>query len=146
MEDNLVYFQCVKDRSKLRIRIISSGYNKEANCQFPRAIRVCGRKYSAPPSAVKLAKGPAGKFFYRVQKKFIQTLEEEVKVDKVFGDEEEDHDCVVCLDKDHEVVIVPCGHYCLCGKCAKIIEKTSKKCPMCRGDIQLVVTRDMIQT
>ena len=145
MEDDLVYFQCVKDHSRLRIRIISSGYHNEANCQFPRAIRACGRKYSAPPSAVKLAKGPAGKFFYRVQRKFIQTLDEKVTIDKVFGDE--DCECVVCMDRDHEVVIVPCGHYCLCGECAQVIEKTSsKKCPMCRGDIELVVNRDQIQT
>lgn len=139
-----MHFQCVKDRGKLRIRIISPGYNKEANCQFPRAIRACGRKYSAPPSAVKLAKGTAGKFFYRVQKKFIQTLDEKVIIKKVFGDE--DCECDVCMDKKREVVIVPCGHYCLCGECAKAIEGTTGVCPLCRGDIEMVVTPDMIQT
>ena len=142
----LVYFRCVKERSRLRVRIISSGYNQAANCQFPRAIRVCGRKYSAPASDVTLARGPAGKYFYRVKKAGVEIVEEEseVKVKKVF--EEEDPDCVVCMDQDYDVVIVPCGHYCLCKDCASIIQGDTGLCPICRGVINKVVTRDQIQT
>ena len=50
MSDQQVYLECVREKSKLRVRIISPGYYSDANCQFPRAIRVEGRKYSVPPS------------------------------------------------------------------------------------------------
>lgn len=38
MED-IVRFKCVKEFGKLRIKIISQGYNPYANCQFPKNIR-----------------------------------------------------------------------------------------------------------
>jgi hypothetical protein len=40
-----VFLKCVKEGSKLRIKIISSGFFNEANCQFPKNIRVEGRKF-----------------------------------------------------------------------------------------------------
>jgi len=144
-----VQFKCIKQKSRLRVRIITPGYNNYANCQFPRNIRKEGCIYSAPSSAIKFARGPAGTFFYRVSKKDIKVISdidigtsEKVKIDKIY--EEESPDCVICMDNPHNVVIVPCGHYCLCNDCALILEKTSKKCPMCRGHIELVVTQDMI--
>lgn len=155
MSSPLVYFKCVKERSKLRVRIISPGYNNEANCQFPRAIRRDGGRYSAPPTAITFARGPAGKFFYRVSKSYIKTVdaieditqdlaEVKVSVDKVY--EDEDSGCVVCLDAGHEVVIVPCGHFCMCKECATTLQHSTHKCPMCRGRIDLLVTKDQIQT
>ena len=154
--DPLVYFQCVSDGPKLRVRIISPGYNREANCQFPRAIRVPGRKYSAPASYLRFARGSAGKFFYRVRKAGITVLDDgvevkfraddvKVKLDKVYG-EEDDPTCVICLSEERSVVIVPCGHYCMCTDCAGHIAHSTQKCPMCRGRVDLVVTRENIQT
>jgi hypothetical protein len=41
--------------------------------------------------------------------------------------------CVICQDKPIEYVVLSCGHYCLCGDCAKILQQTKKKqCPLCR--------------
>jgi len=40
---DIVYLQCVKVKNKLRVRITTPGYKNDANCQFPRAIRVEGR-------------------------------------------------------------------------------------------------------
>jgi len=35
--------------------------------------------------------------------------------------------CVVCLERTADHVVVPCGHLCLCGDCAKkVIAKTTK--------------------
>ena len=62
----LVYLRCVREGPKLRIKIISPGYHNEANCQFPKDIRVPGRKYSVPRSAISFAEGPNHKFFYRI--------------------------------------------------------------------------------
>ena len=143
-----VYLQCVQDGRRLRVRITSPGYDTEANCQFPRAIREAGKRYSVPPSAISFARGPAGKFFYRVKKNDITIVEaqsepQQVTVDRVYGDEETE--CLVCMAADREVVIVPCGHYCMCATCAGIIHAQTGKWPICRGNVNLIVTRDQIQ-
>lgn len=39
--------------------------------------------------------------------------------------------CVVCLEVGRDVVVEPCGHLVLCGKCLSQVER----CPICRGDI-----------
>lgn len=146
-EESLVHFQCVKDGGKLRIRITSPGYNNLANCQFPREIRKEGGLYSAPISAINFAKGPAGKFFYRVSKNKIKVIDGEtskVTINKIFEDEIQE-ECLVCMDNKHDVVIVPCGHFCVCKSCAENILKTTKKCPICRGTMSLIVTKDQIQ-
>lgn len=165
----LVYFTCVKEGSKFRVRITSPGYNPEANCQFPRAIRGDGKIFTAPVSAVSFARGPQGKFFYRVKPKDVVEVDPEeaeeregevanvganrsallrelgvkTKVKAIYQDDTEE--CIVCFDESKEVVLVPCGHYCLCGGCAHQVEEVSGKCPLCRSDITKIVTRDQIQ-
>ena len=46
-----------------------------------------------------------------------------------------DRTCVVCLDREREVVLDPCRHYCLCRECSNSLSK----CPMCRRRIEDVV-------
>lgn len=170
--EQLVYFTCVEEKRRLRVRIISPGYNPESNCQFPSAIRTVGGRYSAPVSAIKFARGSAGKFFYRVAAKKVRVVRgnarpnevnniganrdddledlveqmEGVKItlDQVYGDDEEA--CIICMDEAHEVVVVPCGHFCMCGGCGNQVKEITGLCPLCRVEIQELVTRDMIQT
>jgi len=144
MDSEIVCFRCIKVGSRLRIRITSKGYQNEANCQFPRAIRVPGKTYEAPANAVTLAKGPAGKYFYRVKRTSIKVIESDETpiLEKVY---KEEGDCVVCMDLSPEVAIVPCGHFCLCKTCAQSLQNKKMNCPMCRGDISCVVTEDQIQ-
>lgn len=40
-----VIVECVKDSGKLCVRVLSPGFKKSYNCQFPRNIRVEGAKY-----------------------------------------------------------------------------------------------------
>ena len=40
-----VELKCIKEGSKLRVRILSPGYLANANCQFPRDIRIEGLRY-----------------------------------------------------------------------------------------------------
>lgn len=44
--------------------------------------------------------------------------------------------CVICLDKPRDVVILECGHICICRLCSMQITE----CPMCRGDISRLVS------
>ena len=152
LEDTVI-FKCVMEGRRLRVKIITQGYNKEANCQFPRAIRRYGGLYEAPRSAVSFGAGPRGKFFYRVNARLVKVLEGpesteviEAKVNKIYEDEE-NTDCVICLTNPHELVYVPCGHFCSCVTCHSRMWGMDKRvCPLCRANITLAVTRDQIQT
>jgi hypothetical protein len=146
--ENIVRLKCVKAGSKLRVRIISPGYNPDANCQFPRAIRVEGREYTAPADAITFSEDRNKKFFYRVKKSAITVVEGAATgagaVDKVYGDDAIDMDCVVCMAFQKDVVFAPCGHYCCCSTCATTVKTRQGNCPICRGRIQQVVRRDQI--
>ena len=137
-----VYLQCVKEGKKLRIKIISSGYNNNANCQFPRGIRIEGRRYKVPSNAISVAGGESRGFFYRVSKNSIIILDDEVKILenlKIFAT----NDCVICLDDDAaEMVIIPCGHLSFCQECSKKINDT---CPMCRGKIHAKIHKSKLR-
>ena len=43
--------------------------------------------------------------------------------------------CVICLDKIKAYMVSPCNHICLCDDCIV----GTKSCPMCRGNIGLIV-------
>jgi DNA repair exonuclease SbcCD ATPase subunit len=45
----------------------------------------------------------------------------------------EDDPCVVCQENPKTHALVPCGHQCLCAKCAKkVVMGTQGHCPLCR--------------
>lgn len=149
MAATTVTLQCVQDSGKLRVRITTPGYLRWANCQFPRDIRVAGRTYTAPASAIKLVSGPRGKYFYRVDKKLITIVSAAAAAAPVPQGpvhihvyEDEDPTCIICMDAPKALVFVPCGHYCACATC---VPGLKNKCPMCRQAIEIVVGRDMVE-
>ena len=57
-------------------------------------------------------------------------------------DEEEESECVVCMDKPRTHSFVPCGHRCVCAECSALVMQTSPMlCPCCRAP-----ARESIQT
>ena len=42
--------------------------------------------------------------------------------------------CIICLDRAREVVLLECGHICLCLDCARSLPHP-QKCPVCRASI-----------
>lgn len=50
-----VYLKCIKESGKLRVKIISPGYNQNANCQFPRDMRVENRVFCVPANNISVA-------------------------------------------------------------------------------------------
>jgi hypothetical protein len=141
-----VELKCVKNGSKISVRITSSGFLNRANCQFPRDIRKANRKFIVPATDIVLKSSKAGTYFYRVNTKVgsIVIVDDEVvdanKINKVYEDEGQ-KECIICMDQEHDVVIAPCGHYCLCNGCATRV----KNCPLCRGVIAAIVRRDQIE-
>jgi hypothetical protein len=141
---DIIRFQCVKEGSRLRVRILSPGYNHEANCQFPRAIRAAGQEYTAPRAAVTFAEGPNHRFFYRVRASSVALAPALPPAElRVYTDES--IDCSVCMEEPKSVVFAPCGHYYCCLGCAtQIHHGAAPNCPICRAPIGQVVPRDMI--
>lgn len=135
-----VLLKCVKEKGKLRVKIISPGYNHTANCQFPRNLRQEDRTFSVPIQDIKFAQGPRQAFFYRVKKDNIKIIDvdEKISPDTIYEDEDEP-DCVVCMSNSKSTVFIPCGHYSLCEMCS---EKIQNKCPICRTAITKMVRRD----
>ncbi|UJR33086.1 hypothetical protein I4U23_020545 [Adineta vaga] len=43
--------------------------------------------------------------------------------------------CCICLTNNTSVILLPCGHQCLCNDCATKQEEDLRKCPICRQDI-----------
>jgi len=44
--------------------------------------------------------------------------------------------CVICLDKPKSVVIVPCGHVCICSNCR---HSNLQTCPVCRETVETML-------
>ncbi len=44
-------------------------------------------------------------------------------------------ECVICIDRECCMIVLPCGHMCLCEKCSEGL----KFCPVCRGSAQQTV-------
>ena len=50
--------------------------------------------------------------------------------------------CVICLENYKDMIIVPCGHQCICSKCSYNLlyfSETEYKCPICRKRIDTVI-------
>src|SRR5690349_13338599 len=136
---SMVYLKCIKEGSRLRVRITSNGYLQRANCQFPRALRMENRTFSVDPANVTLSRGTSGSFFYRVRKPITIIEDPPVTVERVY---DLDPDCVICLEEPKTMIMVPCGHYCLCTECSTKL-KTST-CPICRSHVNTMITPEQI--
>uniref|UniRef100_A0A023EWL2 Putative e3 ubiquitin-protein ligase lrsam1 n=1 Tax=Triatoma infestans TaxID=30076 RepID=A0A023EWL2_TRIIF len=49
---------------------------------------------------------------------------------------EQEHECVVCMQYQCEMVYIPCGHLCCCKHCSVQLDN----CPLCRTEIQQKIT------
>jgi len=45
--------------------------------------------------------------------------------------------CVMCMDKHRNAIILPCTHYIACADCLK---KNGKDCPLCRTTVSSIMT------
>lgn len=136
--------QCVKEKNKLRVKIISPGYLNTSNCQFPRDLRVEGRMYECPENCISLAK-IGSKFFYKISKSGI-TISNETDIqqkmpDKIFTDD--NPDCAICFSEPKELIFIPCGHFSICGCCDK--QLTKRVCPICRSTIISTIKPEQMQ-
>jgi len=55
------------------------------------------------------------------------------------ADDGENELCAICMMREKTHLLVPCGHQCLCERCADIIATQSRECPLCRGSVTLAL-------
>ncbi|CAF3413060.1 unnamed protein product [Rotaria sp. Silwood1] len=48
--------------------------------------------------------------------------------------------CYICLTNNSSVILLPCGHKCLCNDCSNKQEEQLTKCPICQHDILRATT------
>ena len=48
-------------------------------------------------------------------------------------------DCVICKDNKSTMVIVPCGHVCLCSECHEAYSNNLSTCPLDHLPIETIV-------
>lgn len=142
---SVVLLQCVKEGSKLRVKILSSTpFIQGYNCQFPRNLREEGRYFVVNTAGVKLRGN-----FYTVKASEIvcQTFDKtdidaylstqgitsvaSVRVSTIYGDDTST-ECIICMVADKDTVCAPCGHYMTCRACAA----RCSMCPMCRTPVK----------
>ena len=52
--------------------------------------------------------------------------------------DDDENQCVLCLDAPMDHIIIPCGHQCVCGACAEALKREAHPaCPLCREPIIL---------
>ncbi|CAL1541456.1 unnamed protein product [Lymnaea stagnalis] len=50
------------------------------------------------------------------------------------GEVRDEETCVVCLTNARQVIVLNCGHICLCAQCAELLP-SPRRCPVCRAEI-----------
>ncbi len=69
-----------------------------------------------------------------VQQRYVQPTPFEAPHQPSFY-EDEDNECVVCMDSEATQFFNPCGHVLCCQACAEKIMHNSKLCPVCNTAI-----------
>ena len=145
-----VILECVSEGSKLRVKMKSPGYLINSNCQFPRDLRIAGRKFKVPVADVKLIT-QRGKYFYSIKKKInieiisngdasdiAEILRDNLKNMKIYEDVETS-DCAVCLSDVKSIVFIPCVHLYTCNPCSQRL----KTYPICHETISECVDKNL---
>ncbi|XP_053702629.1 baculoviral IAP repeat-containing protein 2 isoform X3 [Synchiropus splendidus] len=80
-----------------------------------------------------LSKGNAAAEVFRnwIQKNDVHLLRElmDLPMEEQLRRLQEERTCKVCMDKEVNIVFIPCGHLVVCKECAPSL----RKCPICRG-------------
>lgn len=148
MASEFVLLECVKEGSKLRVKMKSPGYLINSNCQFPRDLRVAGRKFKVPVVYVKLIT-QQGKYFYSIKNKnVIEIITDEetqqinldnIKQNTKIYEDASTNECAVCLCAEKDTVFIPCGHFYTCNGCSQQL----KTCPICRATVTDRINKSM---
>lgn len=69
--------------------------------------------------------------------KLLQEQAKREQLQEVIEEKESQSRCLICEEKEIDVVCVPCGHLIMCYQCSNKL--TKKECPSCRQKVQTFV-------
>jgi len=85
--------------------------------------------------------------YYHKRKQELANSANQSTIDTIIADREsrrtrtdlpENLQCVVCLGAEREVILLPCGHVCVCATCGRELIRQGSGCPVCRATIDSV--------
>ena len=51
-------------------------------------------------------------------------------------EDDDERDCIICMDQPSSITFRPCSHSVTCAACAKLIMNAKQPlCPLCRGPV-----------
>uniref|UniRef100_A0A8C9XAR4 Baculoviral IAP repeat containing 2 n=1 Tax=Sander lucioperca TaxID=283035 RepID=A0A8C9XAR4_SANLU len=68
-------------------------------------------------------------FVHQIQAHFPRLFEQVIPMEEQMWRLQEERTCMVCMDKEVNIVFIPCGHLVVCKECAPSL----RKCPICRA-------------
>lgn len=138
-----VELKCIKEGTKLRVKIISQGYINYANCQFPKDLRIEGRRFKVKPEYIKLIT-QKGRWFYSIKKKnsieIIDNISTEELLKLQIYEDKDENECSICMTEFKNDVFYPCGHFYTCKKCSNKLSH----CPYCKQIIENRIDKSLI--
>ena len=140
---SIVDLVCIKEGSRLRVRITCPGYLSWANCQFPRDIRVENAQFQVDSHDITLITR-LNKWFYSVRRGAKITRKgptEGSSLPTTIYQDTETEECAICLEAPKSIVFSPCGHYYVCQVCSQRLTQ----CPICRQTILHRVDKHLIE-
>ena len=152
-----VLLKCVREKGKLRVKILTAGYMNEANCQFPRDIRKEGCHFKVKALNIRLI-STRGKYYYSVSRGHVEVLGDEPDEHEFTGtaippsaipnadptknitvfEDDRTNDCCICMSVDKQIVF-NCGHLYTCKECSMMIHT----CPICRQRITQRINKNL---
>ncbi|CAM6058108.1 unnamed protein product [Sphagnum tenellum] len=58
------------------------------------------------------------------------------ELQEIYGIEDTGKECVICLSKPRDTVVLPCRHMCMCSDCAKVLRYQTNRCPICEARVE----------
>lgn len=125
----IIILRCVKENNRLTLKVLNNiTYFKRLNYSLSRKIKKEeGAYYYIDLSPDKFS----SKHNYN-KKRFINVIDEYPKNKNMFISET----CVICLERSSKVILLRCGHLCLCFNC---FMENITACPLCRINISNIV-------
>lgn len=71
-------------------------------------------------------------WLYKLYENYVENLQ----YSRLEIENSSDDCCVICLVRERDIVLIPCGHICVCSTCVRSVNNI---CPMCRRDIERLV-------
>lgn len=63
------------------------------------------------------------------------------KIEETYSNSSRHSQCVICWERNRNIVLLPCRHLCLCKECSQCLQRGEDeiRCPICRNVVDIVM-------